>query len=220
MPIVAESARWGDYRRDVHRFQDPPFELYTRDKHWRAEQSRLLNNYFPRRTTTVLNQLRNADLYPAIDAPVFNQFGGKIEPGFDVEMTAPPAVRASLYDGWLDPRLYSSGELSPTATPYSASIVLNIATHIKAVSSGTIWSALTDATFTTRNFRTPLRITEIMYSPEPPGDAYEFIELQNLSPLPFDASGYSLDGVNYIFPPESVLQSNHTHRPFLCRKHE
>jgi hypothetical protein len=208
LPIIAESARWGDYRRDVHRFQDPPFDLYTRDKHWRAEQSRLLNTYFPGRTTTVLNQLRKAGLYPAINAPSFNQFGGKIEPGFELQMSAPAGTIYFTMDG-SDPRLYGSGELSPTASAYSGFVVLNSATHIKArVLSGTTWSALSDATFSPRNFRTPLRITEIMYNPEPPGDAYEFIELQNLSPLPFDASGYSLEGVNYIFPPNSIIQSN------------
>jgi hypothetical protein len=52
--IVAESARWGGYRRD------PP---YTRDKDWIAEQQRLLKNYFPRRTAVVLGQLRAAGLY-------------------------------------------------------------------------------------------------------------------------------------------------------------
>jgi hypothetical protein len=51
--IIAESARWGDYRRN------PP---YTRDKDWMAEQQRLLTNWFPQRTAIVLQQLRDAGL--------------------------------------------------------------------------------------------------------------------------------------------------------------
>src|SRR5205814_1625708 len=41
LAIIAESARWGDYRRDVHRYKTGPYELYTRDEHWRPEVERL-----------------------------------------------------------------------------------------------------------------------------------------------------------------------------------
>ncbi|HTG43106.1 MAG TPA: lamin tail domain-containing protein, partial [Verrucomicrobiae bacterium] len=206
LPIVAESARWGDYRRDVHPYQTPPYELYTRNNQWRTEQSRLLNNYFPGRTTTVLNQLRTAGLYPSLAAPLFNQLGGKIQSGFQLQISAPSGTIYYTTNG-ADPRIYGLGELSPPALVYSGALVLNESTTIKArVLSGSTWSALTEGTFSTRTFRTPLRITEIMYNPAPSGDAFEFVELQNLSPLPFDATGYSLRGVDYIFPPGSVLK--------------
>src|SRR6185503_12074868 len=57
LAILAESARWGYCR------SDPP---YTRDREWYAEQRRLLNEYFPRRTKVLLNQLRAAGLYPDV----------------------------------------------------------------------------------------------------------------------------------------------------------
>ncbi len=60
--VIAESARWGDYRRDVHRYKEGPYELYTRDDHWRPEVQRLLKDYFPRRSEAVLDQFRKADL--------------------------------------------------------------------------------------------------------------------------------------------------------------
>ena len=45
--IIAESARWGDYRRDVHPWETTgPFTLYIKE-HWLAEQDFLLNEYFP-----------------------------------------------------------------------------------------------------------------------------------------------------------------------------
>ena len=53
--IIAESARWGYYRRAT------PF---TRDNEWAAEQQRLLKEYFPQRTEIVLKQLQAAGLYP------------------------------------------------------------------------------------------------------------------------------------------------------------
>ena len=61
--IVAESARWGDYRRDVHSYREGPYELYTADDHWEPEVNRLLNQYFPARTAEVIRQLEAAGLY-------------------------------------------------------------------------------------------------------------------------------------------------------------
>ena len=54
---MAESARWGDYRRDAHSYKEGPYELYTRDGHWRPEVKRLLTEFFPGRTTRFLEQL-------------------------------------------------------------------------------------------------------------------------------------------------------------------
>ncbi len=51
--IVAESARWGDARRE------PP---YTRDVEWEEEQRRILEEYFPYRSDEMLEQLEEAGL--------------------------------------------------------------------------------------------------------------------------------------------------------------
>lgn len=69
LAVVAESARWGDYRRDVNRILRGPYELYTRDDHWIPERDRLLQSYFPQRTGIVFNQLRALGLFPAIAPP-------------------------------------------------------------------------------------------------------------------------------------------------------
>ncbi|MBN8247413.1 MAG: CotH kinase family protein [Verrucomicrobia bacterium] len=61
--IVAESARWGDYRRDVHPYREGPYELYTADDHWEREVDRLMQDYFPVRTGHVIRQLEAAGLY-------------------------------------------------------------------------------------------------------------------------------------------------------------
>jgi hypothetical protein len=62
LPIIAEAARWGDYRHNIHRYKEGPYELYTPRGHWRPEVERLLNEYFPHRSAKVLEQFRAAGL--------------------------------------------------------------------------------------------------------------------------------------------------------------
>ena len=82
--IYAEAARWGDYRRDVHRWQTAG-QLYTVDNHYMAERNRLLNQYFPVRTNRVLNSILsfvNIDDFEApegwvpLTASMFHQWDG------------------------------------------------------------------------------------------------------------------------------------------------
>ena len=54
--IYAEAARWGDYRRDVHRWQTAG-QLYTVDNHYMTERNRLLTQYFPSRSAFVLDRI-------------------------------------------------------------------------------------------------------------------------------------------------------------------
>jgi hypothetical protein len=77
--IIAESARWGDQHEAVP---------YTK-AHWQNEVNWLMNTWFPARTAIVLNQLRADGLYPNVPAPIFNQDGGRIDSGFELEMSAP-----------------------------------------------------------------------------------------------------------------------------------
>ena len=70
LAIVAESARWGSYRNDFHRYKEGPYERYTRNDHWRPEIQRLLNVYFPQRTDAFLKILERRGLWsPAADSP-------------------------------------------------------------------------------------------------------------------------------------------------------
>ncbi len=113
LAVIPESARWGDYRRDVHPHGTGPFYLYTRDAFWLPEKNRLLNEYFPRRTSVVLEQLRSRGLYPAIDAPTFlidgtYQHGGPVASGSALSMQAPSGVIWYTLDG-ADPRRPAHG---------------------------------------------------------------------------------------------------------------
>lgn len=66
--LYAEAARWGDYRRDVHRWRSAG-QLYTVDTHYMAERRRLLNQYFPYRTQHVLNNILSYVQVDDFEAP-------------------------------------------------------------------------------------------------------------------------------------------------------
>ena len=102
--IPAEAARWGDYRRDVHSYQSGPYELYTYDDHWLAQQNYLFNTYFPQRTGILVNQLRQAGLFPELEAPVFyindeDVSGYVYSPGDILTMTSTEGVIYYTSDG-------------------------------------------------------------------------------------------------------------------------
>ena len=103
--IIGESARWGDFRR-----ANLPF---TRDAEWQDERNRLLTTYFPTRNEFVVDLLRQNDLYPSVDAPVFSQHGGAVPSDFNLAMTTTEGTIHYTTDG-SDPRLVG-GAPNPNA---------------------------------------------------------------------------------------------------------
>ena len=204
-PIVAESCRWGDYRRDVHRYSNGTYELYTREDQWTAENERMVTSYFPQRNATVLAQLRGAGLYPDLHAPSFTPAGGPVAPGIVAELSA-LAGQVYYTTNGDDPREYGSGDIAATATRYTDPIALADTVTIRARAfDGSTWSALNQATFTVGSLGLPLRISEIMYNP-PGGDAYEYIEVLNAGAVPLDISRFGFAGIDYFFPEATVLE--------------
>ncbi len=198
LPIILESARWGDYRRDNHQFQTAPYDLYTRNGHWLTEQTRLVGTYLPQRTAIALAQLRAQFLYPNNTAPSFNQHGGRVPAGFALTMTATNTIYYTT--NGTDPRVYGTGALSPAAALYTGPVSLGESMVVKArLLVGTNWSALNEASFVVGALTPTLRITEIMYNPFG-GDAFEFIELQNTGPLALDLGNFSFSGLTFAFP--------------------
>ncbi|MDH7598196.1 MAG: lamin tail domain-containing protein [Sedimentisphaerales bacterium] len=110
--VIAESARWGDYRRDVHQYQTGPYYLYTRDEFWVPENRRIIEQYFPARNSVVLQWFKDMGLYPSLDAPIFYingayQHGGQCQPDDLLSMALPGGASGQIYyclDG-SDPRL-------------------------------------------------------------------------------------------------------------------
>jgi hypothetical protein len=197
--VVGESARWGDAKRTT--------PLTRAD--WLNAVNNVRNNYLPQRPGVVLNQLRNAGLYPAVVAPAFNQHGGHVDPGFNLVISAPTGTIYYTLDG-SDPRLLG-GTVSPRALPYTGSISLGETVEVNArVLSGGTWSAMNSAGFTLIQTFSDLFITEIMYHPTATetwtSDQLEFIELKNVGPEPLDLSGVAFtDGIRYTFPAGTQL---------------
>jgi hypothetical protein len=208
-PIVAESARWGDSRRATP---------YTRDNEWQTERNRLLTSYFPVRTGVLIGQLRTANLYPTTNAPVFNQHGGQVANGFQLEMTAAAPQIYYTLDG-SDPRLEGGG-INPLAILYSGQFPLAASSNVRARAlDNSDWSALNEATFqinvpaTSANFA----ITEVNYHPLDPTAAeatvdpawtdndFEFIEFQNIGSETIDLANVQfISGPQFSFDNASV----------------
>lgn len=104
--LVAESARWGDYRRDVDPVGGPsPIPLYDRDGEWAIERNRLFTSYFPVRTDNVIAQYRSAGYLPGLEAPVFSVYGGRVVAGHPLEMTSPDGEAIYYTTDGSDPRV-------------------------------------------------------------------------------------------------------------------
>jgi hypothetical protein len=184
--IVAESARWGDMHRSTP---------YTKAE-WQAEINDVVN-HLNARNNIFINQLRNAGLYSTVAAPVFNQFGGQVPPGFDLTMTAPAGAIWYTLDG-SDPRMIGGG-IRQGAFQYTGApidVPAGMTVRARALVGG-VWSAVNEATFTvaTPANASNLRLTELHYNPaNQPGvsdaQTLEFLELFNPS-----AQIVSLDGV-------------------------
>lgn len=201
--MLAESARWGDYRRDVHPYSTPPYDLYTTNAFWWPEIERMRTTYFPVRTDLFLDQLRAAGLYPLTTSPVFSQHGGRVAPGYALTLSAIHPIYYTL-DG-TDPRVPFTGAIAPGALRASGPIPIRTSLTLKARAlDGANWSALNEARFTVATLAVPLRVTELMPNP-PGGEAYEFIELHHEGPAPLAVGGWSLVGLNYTFPAGAVL---------------
>jgi hypothetical protein len=152
LAVTAESARWGDYVRDEYQRPDADpgiLALYT-PENYLAARDRMLTEYFPVRTATVIAQYRAAGMYPSIEPPQFSQLNDGAAVTVNIDNT-PNAGEGTVYyrlDGG-DPR-DAGGAVSPSAMDGgdAATIPLNATTRVRArVLTDTTWSACHDATF-------------------------------------------------------------------------
>jgi hypothetical protein len=99
LAMLAESARWGDQHHHA------PVSM----PEWYNMRDWILQTYLPQRSSIVLQQFREAGLYPDLDAPVFNisgsyQHGGHIAATDTLSMTAAGDAIWYTLDG-SDPRI-------------------------------------------------------------------------------------------------------------------
>lgn len=195
--VVAESARWGDYRR--------PERPYTREVEFLSSNAWMQAVFFPSNQAIVMKRFRDARVYPNVGAPSFSQFGGLVAPGYQIVLTHTNTTGTLFYtrDG-SDPRI-RGGAVSPKAQAYAQPISIQERTTLKARTRvGTNWSAIVVATFVPTQDFTQLAFTEVMYHPRSegttPGSEFEFLELKNKGGASLDLSGLRFSsGIGFTF---------------------
>jgi len=214
--VIPESARWGDV-------PTAPAPTPHTAAEWRNQRDWALNTYLPQRTGIVIQQLRDAGLYPGIDAPAFlvngtPEYGGTFNPGDTLAVSAAGGEIWYTIDG-SDPRL-PGGARNSAAVRYTDPLTLHQTVQIKArVYLNGTWSALADASFYA-NLAPAIRITELMYDPAPPSEAeiaagfadnedFEYIEIKNIGSQTLPLAGLRIsNGVDFTFL-DGSLEPNH-----------
>jgi hypothetical protein len=144
--IVGESARWGDVVRTTM--------PYTRNAEWLTEKQRLLTDFFPQRTSLLINQLVNASLYPGIAAPEFSSQGGEFNAPVKLSMSYTSGQVYYTTNG-VDPRVAGGGTYTEAKAYHGAFTVSTNQTILARTLKSGVWSALTAATFTFTNVTLP-----------------------------------------------------------------
>ena len=152
-------------------------------------------------------------------APTLNHPGGQISPGFMLVLTGPAGATIYYTLNGTDPRLPGGG-IAPGASsgtgPISIPINANVGVVARAKASGSwnsTWSGPAAATLYTA--LPSLRITELMYNPEPPppgstnnNDDFEFVELKNTGTNTLNLVGFRLtNGVTFTFTATNWITS-------------
>ncbi|TFG42427.1 MAG: hypothetical protein E4H43_03165, partial [Bacteroidia bacterium] len=215
--IIAESARWGDSKRTG--------APYTKYNNWIPEVNKIRNRFIPLRTNIVIDQLKQAGLYPSIQAPVIRTQSASLNET-DVILASPlsviienPNSSGTVYYtiNGTDPRKVGGGV--NTGTLFSLNDInldIKASTQIKArVLSDSKWSALQQVNFIDPDEDyTDLRITELHYHPPDlisgpdtiDGQDLEFIEFKNVGNNSINLGGVIVDSaVLYVFPEKTLL---------------
>lgn len=130
----AEARRWG----------------YQTVASWESYVNRWLNTGLPQRSTSMMQRLRQAGMYPDIIAPALSQHGGSIPAEAGVTMSTNTTAIYYTTDG-SDPRL-SGGAVSPTAT--NATFSNDVRDPEDFIISGDDWKYLDDGSNQGTGWRT------------------------------------------------------------------
>jgi hypothetical protein len=139
LAIVAESARWGDYR-----FAVPA----KRETHWLSEMNWMRDTYWPQIHPIALARFQSVGLLSPLSPPALSPAGGSIAFGARLTASHTNAPSAEIWitlDG-RDPRGVDNLPL-PDAISYLSPLPLALTSHhvIARVRSGADWSAPTIA---------------------------------------------------------------------------
>jgi hypothetical protein len=214
MSIIAESARWGDAKTISPR---------NKNDDWLPEVADIENNFFPYRTSIVVNQLKAAGLYPSLEPTIIRESGIALTGNITLNNPLPivlvnPNSKGTIYyttDG-SDPRLIG-GALSASALSVanSSSLTISETTIIKSrIADGQAWSPLKEISFSAADENySNLKVTEVHYHPADlingtdtvNGKDLEFIELKNTGNSSINLSGVTIDTAVYFVVPDGII---------------
>jgi len=214
LPIIAESARWGDAKT-----WDP------RDKNddWLPEVNSLEKDFFPVRSGIVVSQLKSAGLYPSLEPTVVKESGLTLTGERAVTSTVTvtlenPNNRGQIYyttDG-SDPRLTGGSVSSKAVQALNGSnlLISGSTIFLSRILDGQVWSPLKEIKFSAVNEDySYLKVTEVHYHPADlvsgtdtvDGKDLEFIELKNTGRGAVNISGITIDTAVYFRVPEGIM---------------
>ncbi len=217
MAIIAESARWGDARGRSSSF--------TRNGNWLPEINEMRNNYFPNRTSIVIEQLKEAKLYSNIDAPIVKRNEVplysqtiKFNSSISVSLSKPNNLGIIYYTtNGVDPREIGGAVTKSAIVSSNKLLTLNSTTTLMArIYYYGNWGALKQVNFikATEDYSS-LKVTELHYHPldyivgtdTTEGKKLEFIEFKNTGEEAINLGGLVLDSaVYYVFPENEILE--------------
>ncbi len=236
--LIAESARWGNYSFSFS--NNSGQSAHVSDNNWDVnseftnELNRMRNNYFPQRTTSMINHYKSKNLTSNLNAVEFNQYGGLVNEGFELDLTNPNQRGNIIYttDG-TDPRAVGGGksataieknDTDPIYLPMGiTTIKARVRDNSQANASIQKWSAMCPRTFYVAQNYHDLVINEIHYNPADSiffnptinsldtvsGRNFEFIELKNMGSEPVNLKDVSFTkGVTLQFDENIVIQPN------------
>ena len=89
LPIVAESARWGDVNSGLSRAFPPIVITFMRDSHWRPEMDWMRATFIATRNQTLLTQFAAIGMWNNVAPPVFTPDGGTVPSAYALPITNP-----------------------------------------------------------------------------------------------------------------------------------
>jgi len=215
--LIAESARWGD--------QDFSFvsghigvEEWDVNGVFAIEKQRVLDDYLPLRTNTLIQHYKTIQLASQLSAIGFNLNGGTVASGFQLELAnSNPNTNIYYTTDGTDPRSIG-GDISGSAMLYSGSITLSDGVvevrarakeNVGSVSDIDHWSNMCPYTFIVGQEYSGIVFNEIHYNPndsllpsgeEIDGTNFEFLEIINSGLQNVNLNGMSVQsGIEYNF---------------------
>lgn len=215
--LIAESARWGNTSFSYPFGHDAVSE-WDVDDEWITEKQRVLIDYIPFRTDTLIGHFKANSIASDSLAVVFSNSGGHVSSGFQLTLSNPNSSGSIYYSlNGDDPRAIG-GALSNSALLYTGPIVLPdgvlvVKARVKAGSGNQSsidhWSNMCPKTFLVNQDFSNLVINEIHYNPNDSiienggmndtidGTSFEFVEILNRGTSILNLKGCKIeDGIS------------------------